>query len=44
VTHAKAVKEFLELNNVDEYYYATHDSENYRDDTFEIFYTEKAAA
>lgn len=46
ITHAKAIAEFKKLNNVDEYWYSYHDDRSgngfpYRDDAFEIFYTEK---
>lgn len=40
-THKQAIKEFKELYNVDEFYYLNTESIGYRDDSFEIWYTEK---
>ena len=41
--HSAALKEFIRLNEVTEYYFITHDSPTYRDDGFEIWYKTKAA-
>jgi len=40
-THAKAVKDFIKLYDVDEYWYSYQDGEFIRDDSFEVFYTVK---
>ena len=40
-THAKAIKEFKALHDVNEYWYSYHDTEFCRDDSFEIYYTVK---
>lgn len=41
ITNAKAIREFIDLYNVDEYYCEFHDSPDYRDDTFQVWYMEK---
>jgi hypothetical protein len=42
-TNAAAMREFIDLYNVDEYYCEYHDQGDYRDDSFEVWYTVKAA-
>jgi hypothetical protein len=39
--HKAALRAFIKLNDVTEYYFITHDSPNYRDDSFEIWYKVK---
>ena len=40
-TVAKALKEFIALYNVDEYYFVDNQSSTWHDDSIEIFYTTK---
>lgn len=37
----KALKEFIDLYEVDQYYFKTFDEPGYKDDTFQIWYTTK---
>lgn len=41
VPYRKAIKEFIKLNDVDEYYCSFHSELEYFDDTFEFFYRSK---
>jgi hypothetical protein len=38
ISNSKALKEFKKLYQPKEFYYSTHDSQNHKDDSFEIFY------
>lgn len=40
-TYTKAIKEFIDLYNVDEYYCDFHCNSNVKDDSFEVWYTTK---
>ena len=40
-TYTKAIKEAIDLYDVDQYFCRFHCSDNYKDDTFEFFYTKK---
>ena len=40
-TSAAAIREFKDLYKPESYYCAFHDEPNYRDDSFEVFYTTK---
>jgi hypothetical protein len=41
-TNKKALKEFFDLHNVDQYYCKFEDSKTCRDDSFEIWFTQKS--
>ena len=41
-TYTKAIKEAIDLYDVDQYFCRFYCNDNYKDDTFEFFYTKKA--
>lgn len=40
-TFTKAIREAIDLYDVDQYFCQFHCNDNYKDDTFEFFYTKK---